>query len=65
MNYVSQIDATVNSVFAHSIEFKAGVPTQAPPALHDELVARGIMPEDYVAPEAAPDVPVALEGAAE
>lgn len=70
-HYVSPIDDTVRSVFAHSIEFKAGEPVLCPPAMHDELVARGILPvgePEVVAeavaeeiptdPVAAPDAPV-------
>lgn len=44
--YVSHRDATVISLCGRSVEFKKGEPTLAPPQMHAELVAMGILPVD-------------------
>ena len=46
MNYIAPRNITVASTCGRSVEFKKGVPTFAPPLMHDELTAFGIVPEE-------------------
>lgn len=48
MEYVSHRNITVVSLCGLSMEFKKGEPAFAPPAMHKELLALGVVP---VAPE--------------
>lgn len=53
--YLSHRDITVISLCGRSMEFKKGEPTLAPPQMHAELLAMGIMPVDGIE---EPEVPV-------
>lgn len=44
--YISHRNVTVASLCGRSVEFKKGEPTLCPPQMHEELLARGIMPEE-------------------
>lgn len=46
MNFVTLRDIVHASKLGHSVEFKKGVPTYVPPALHNEVMAIGAVPED-------------------
>lgn len=46
MKFVMLRDRTVASTKGHSVEFKKNVPTFVPPALYDEVMAAGAVPED-------------------
>jgi len=46
MKYISYRNVTFASVTGGSYEFRKGVPTYAPPRMHDELIAMGIVPEE-------------------
>jgi len=55
MKYISYRTIVVASLSGRSVGFQKGVPTYAPPQMHDELVAMGIIPEGgLVEPPAAP-----------
>ena len=45
MRYTSFRDITVASTCGLSIHLKKGVPTACPPGMHDELLAKGCVPE--------------------
>lgn len=53
MKYISTKNIVISSVFGSSVEFLKGVPTYAPPAMHDEIIAAGVRAESEL-PEAAP-----------
>ena len=44
--FVSQRDITVTSVLGYAIEFKKGIPTHVPRAMHAEVMERGCIPVD-------------------
>jgi len=52
MKYVSHRNITVASVCGLSMEFKKGEPAFAPPGMHKELLALGVVPVDE--PDAEP-----------
>ena len=60
---------TVSSLSGRSVELLKGVPTHCPPQMHDELIARGVVPaEEMPEPEVAegpqePTDPVARRAA--
>ena len=54
MNYIAPRKMTVASVSGRSVEFEKGVPTYAPPQMHAELIAVGIVPAEEI-----PEVPSA------
>jgi len=45
MKYISHRKVVVVSLSGRSVSFAKGVPTYAPPQMHDELITMGIMPE--------------------
>ncbi len=51
MNYIAPRNMTVTSLSGRSVEFKKGEPTPAPPQMHQELIAKGIVPENEVEDE--------------
>lgn len=54
MKYIAPRDMTVASISGRSVTFAKGEPTFAPPQMHAELIARGIVPAEDI-PELAPD----------
>lgn len=46
--YISQRNITVASLCGRSVEFKKGEPTLAPPQMHAELLAMGIVPVEGI-----------------
>ncbi len=48
MNYISHRNVTVSSVSGRSQHFIKGEPTWAPPQMHAELVAMGILPVEEI-----------------
>lgn len=48
MNYIAPRKMTVASVSGRSVEFQKGVPTYAPPQMHAELIAFGIVPAEEI-----------------
>lgn len=46
--FISNRDVQVNSVFGHSVLFKKGVPTYAPPPIRKECIEKGILPVEGV-----------------
>lgn len=48
MEYIAPRDMTVTSVSGRSVEFKKGEPTFAPPQMHAELIAKGVVPTEEV-----------------
>ena len=48
MNYIASRNMTVSSTSGRSQTFKKGEPTFAPPQMHAELIALGIVPEDDI-----------------
>lgn len=52
MNYIAPRNMTVTSLSGRSVEFKKGEPTYAPPQMHQELIAKGIVSEEEVPDEA-------------
>jgi len=60
---------TVASLSGRSVEFKKGVPTLAPPQMHAELIAKGVVPETEseepveVNPDQGPQIPYEREEA--
>lgn len=69
MDYIAPRKMTVASVSGRSVAFEKGVPTYAPPQMHAELIAVGIVPaEEIPEPEEdsgpkEPTVPVEREAA--
>ena len=69
MEYIAPRNMTVASTSGRSVEFKKGVATYAPPQMHAELIAVGIVPtEEIPEPEdtgevQAPTVPAEREAA--
>lgn len=69
MNYIAPRNMTVSSLSGRSVELLKGVPTHCPPQMHDELIARGVVPaEEMPEPEVAegpqePTDPVARRAA--
>jgi hypothetical protein len=57
MEYVAHRDLTFISTSGRSVEFKKGEPTYAPPQMHAELVANGIMPTEEIPEPAKGDGP--------
>lgn len=52
MNYIAPRTMTVASKSGRSVAFEKGVPVYAPPQMHDELIAHGIVPaEEMPEPE--------------
>jgi len=52
MNYIAPRKMTVASISGRSVGFEKGVPTYAPPQMHAELIAVGIVPaEEMPEPE--------------
>ena len=58
MEYIAPRDMTVSSRSGRSASFLKGIPTYAPPQMHAELIAKGIVPTEEI-PE------VVVEGARE
>ena len=59
MNYIAPRNMTVSSKSGRSVEFVKGEPTFAPPVMHAELIAVGIVPTEEI-PEPEDDgTPVA------
>jgi hypothetical protein len=50
MHFTLARDHTLASTLGHSVEFKKGVATFVPPALHDEAVAIGAVPDEELPP---------------
>lgn len=48
MNYIAPRKMTVASTSGRSQCFEKGVPTWAPPQMHAELIALGVVPEDDI-----------------
>ena len=48
MNYIAPRKMTVSSTSGRSQCFEKGVPTWAPPQMHAELIALGVVPEDDI-----------------
>lgn len=48
MEYIAPRDMTVSSVSGRSAWFKKGVPSYAPPQMHAELIAVGIVPAEEI-----------------
>lgn len=46
MNFILNRDRVVASLCGRSVEFKKGVPTYVPPAMHKDVIAIGAVPED-------------------
>lgn len=68
MNYIAPRDMTVSSRSGRSVEFVKHEPTYAPPQMHAELIAHGIVPaeeveEVVVAPGTEPSVAAEREAA--
>lgn len=68
MEYIAPRNMTVSSVSGRSQTFKKGEPTWAPPQMHAELIAHGIVPaEEIPEPEEAtsnePRIPAEREAA--
>ena len=58
MKYISPRTQTVSSTSGRSVECVKGEPTYAPPQMHAELIAKGIIPADPVdEPDEAPTGP--------
>lgn len=56
MEYIAPRTMTAVSLSGRSVEFEKGVPKYAPPQMHNELIALGIVPAEPVEePEAAAD----------
>ena len=54
MEYIAPRNMTVASTSGRSVQFEKNVPTYAPPQMHDELIARGIVPAEEI-PEVEDD----------
>lgn len=69
MEYIAPRNMTVASVSGRSVEFKKGVAKYAPPQMHAELIAVGIVPAEEIPEPAedgevkAPSVPAEREAA--
>lgn len=68
MEYIAPADMTVSSVSGRSVEFVKGKPTYAPPQMHAELIARGVVPAEEIPeaekkPGSEPTDPAAREAA--
>lgn len=64
MNYIASRNMTVSSTSGRSQTFKKGEPTFAPPQMHAELIALGIVPEDDIEEDevdTGPKEPVLLQ----
>lgn len=48
MDYIAPRDMTVASKSGRSVAFAKGVPTYAPPQMHAELIAFGIVPAEEI-----------------
>jgi hypothetical protein len=48
MNYTAPRNMTVASISGRSVAFKKGEPTYAPPQMHAELIAVGIVPAEEI-----------------
>lgn len=48
MKYISYRKLTHVSLTGGSVEFEKGVPTYAPPRMHHELIALGVVPEEQL-----------------
>ena len=48
MNYIAPRNMFVNSTCGRSVRFKKGIPTYAPPQMHKDLIANGIVPETEI-----------------
>jgi hypothetical protein len=48
MNYIAPRNMTVASISGRSVAFKKGEPTYAPPQMHAELIAVGIVPAEEI-----------------
>jgi hypothetical protein len=48
MKYISPRTQTVSSLSGRSVEFIKGEPTDCPPQMHAELIAKGIVPADPI-----------------
>jgi hypothetical protein len=48
MKFVFQRDKTISSVFGHVIHFSKGVPTHVPPAMYQEVMQVGGVPEEGI-----------------
>lgn len=48
MEYIAPRNMTVSSISGRSVEFEKNVPKYAPPQMHDELIARGIVPAEEI-----------------
>ena len=59
MDYIAPRNMTVSSVSGRSVTFEKGVPKFAPPNMHAELIAVGVVPTEEI-PE-----PPAVEGPVE
>lgn len=53
MHYIASRDITVASRCGRSVEFAKGVATYAPPAMHAELIEKGIVPAEDMPEEPA------------
>lgn len=62
MNYISPKYMVVSSTSGNSVEFKKGIPTYAPPGMHEEIIAAGIRAETEVAEPEPVDGPVEPKG---
>jgi hypothetical protein len=57
MNYIAPRKMTVSSTSGRSQTFEKNVPTFAPPQMHAELIALGIVPEDDIEEDEGPKGP--------
>ena len=57
MNYIAPRNMTVASVSGRSVRFSKGEPTYAPPQMHAELIAVGVVPAEEI-PEVETNTPV-------
>ena len=48
MNYIAPRDMTVSSLSGRSVQFVKGLATYAPPQMHAELIAKGIIPAEEI-----------------
>lgn len=55
MKYISYRKLTHVSLTGGSVEFEKGVPTYAPPRMHHELIALGVVPEEHMEEPAVAD----------
>jgi hypothetical protein len=57
MEYIAPRNMTVASKSGRSVEFKKGEPTYAPPQMHAELIALGVVPAEEIPEPALSDEP--------